>query len=303
MGGHVAVPDCRSSRDRPVKARGEREMLGKCEHDAAEHYADQHPGEQHGDVAPVADPYHPGEYEIHGLSLTRGRCPRVECPRRRHTGAVPPHRLRGLLLTPGASAGRDNPSLVAIDAAVSALGITVERIDFPYFLAGRRRPDSPDVLTRTIIDAASELATRSGGKQAAVIVGGRSMGGRMCSMAVADGLPAAGLVLVSYPLHPPGRPERLRTAHFPDIDVPCLFVSGTKDAFGSPEELEEACSAIKGSVTHVWIERGDHGLRRSDEVVAAAVVAWLKERWPSSARSQLSRPVRRETRATVENEQ
>jgi hypothetical protein len=101
------------------------------------------------------------------------------------------------------------------------------------------------------------------------------MGGRICSMAVADGLPAKGLVLVSYPLHPPGKPEKLRTEHFPRIEVPCLFVSGTRDTFGTPEELEEATAGIPGPVTHVWLEGGDHGLRRKDASVAAAVTDWL----------------------------
>ncbi len=94
-------------------------------------------------------------------------------------------------------------------------------------------------------------------------------------MAVADGLAAAGLVLVSYPLHPPGRPERLRVEHFPRLAVPCLFVSGTRDAFGSPEELQDATRAIGGPVSHVWLDGGDHGLRRRDAEVAEAVRAWV----------------------------
>ena len=94
-----------------------------------------------------------------------------------------------------------------------------------------------------------------------VFLGGRSYGGRVCSLAVAEGLPAAGLVLVSYPLHPPGRPGNARTAHLPDLRVPCLFVSGTRDQFGTPAELEAATAAIPAPVTHVWIEGGNHGLR------------------------------------------
>jgi uncharacterized protein len=100
----------------------------------------------------------------------------------------------------------------------------------------------------------------------------------MCSMAVAEGLPARGLVLISYPLHPPGRPDRLRVEHFPALAVPCLFVSGTKDAFGSPEELEEATAAIPGQVTHHWIEGKDHGLRGVDAEVTKVVSAWLTRR-------------------------
>jgi predicted alpha/beta-hydrolase family hydrolase len=83
------------------------------------------------------------------------------------------------------------------------------------------------------------------------------------------------LVLVSYPLHPPGRPERLRDEHFPGIGVPCLFVSGTRDAFAHPDELEAATAAIPGPVTHVWIDGGDHGLRRRDAEVATVVGEWL----------------------------
>jgi predicted alpha/beta-hydrolase family hydrolase len=108
-----------------------------------------------------------------------------------------------------------------------------------------------------------------------IYVGGRSMGGRMCSMAVADGLAAAGLVLVSYPLHPPGRPEQLRTEHFGRLDVPCLFVSGTRDAFAVRDELELAVAAIPGPVTTHWLEGADHGLRRRDRDVVETVTGWL----------------------------
>ena len=95
----------------------------------------------------------------------------------------------------------------------------------------------------------------------------------MCSMAVAEGLPAAGLVLISYPLHPPGRPDRLRTEHFPLLEVPCLFVSGTRDAFATPAELEAATQAIPGPVTHRWIEGKDHALRGTEQAVADMVRA------------------------------
>ncbi len=184
-------------------------------------------------------------------------------------------RCAGLLLAPGASAGRDQPALVAIDDAVSDKGIVVDRMDFPYRLAGRRAPDRPEVLVGAVVEHARELAARIGVRADRVALGGRSMGGRMASVAVADGLPAAGLVLVSYPLHPPGRPEKSRTEHLEAIGVPCLFVSGTRDAFGTPEELESATRAIRGPVTHVWIEGGDHGLRRRDAEVASIVASWL----------------------------
>jgi predicted alpha/beta-hydrolase family hydrolase len=185
--------------------------------------------------------------------------------------------LGALLLAPGAGADRDQPALRAVDAAVTALGVAVERMDFPYRKAGRRSPDGQATLVRAVREEASGLAARSGLPTGAVWLGGRSMGGRMCSIAVASGLPAAGLVLISYPLHPPGRPERLRTEHFPALEVPCLFVSGTRDAFGTPAELETATLAIPGPVTHVWLTGRDHGLRGGDGQLADAVAAWVNE--------------------------
>ena len=98
----------------------------------------------------------------------------------------------------------------------------------------------------------------------------------MCSMAVADGLPAAALVLICYPLHPPGRPEQLRTEHLPACTVPCLFVSGTRDAFGTPEELEAATATIPGPVTHHWIEGKGHDLKGADAELASTVAGWLR---------------------------
>ncbi len=188
----------------------------------------------------------------------------------------PARKTRGkaLLLAPGASAGADQPALVAIDDAVRDL-VAVARMDFPYRLAGRRAPDRPPVLLQAVRDAAAALATKAKVKPRELLLGGRSMGGRICSMAVADGLPAAGLVLVSYPLHPPGKKDKLRTEHFPALDLPCLFVSGTRDSFGSPDELETATTAIPGEVTHVWIDGGDHGLRRKDEQVSTAIRDWI----------------------------
>ncbi|MDQ3758180.1 MAG: dienelactone hydrolase [Actinomycetota bacterium] len=180
-----------------------------------------------------------------------------------------------MLLTPGAGASRDQPTLVAIEEALAPEGVAVERMDFPYRRAGRRAPDRPPVLIAAVREGAEGLARRTGLPPERVFLGGRSMGGRMCSMAVAEGMPAAGLVLISYPLHPPGRPERLRTEHFPALSVPCLFVSGTRDAFGTPEELIEAHGSIPGPVTQVWIEGGDHGLRNQDGAVVDAVRAWL----------------------------
>jgi uncharacterized protein len=186
-------------------------------------------------------------------------------------------RVAGLILTPGASAGREQPALVAVDEAVTADGVAVARIDFPYHLAGKRAPDKPAVLIQTVEAAARALAGELGVMESAIALGGRSMGGRMCSMAVAEGQESAGLVLISYPLHPPGKPEKARTEHLGRLALPCLFVSGTRDAFGTREELEAATAVIPGPVSHVWIEGGDHGLKGKNEQVATAVRSWIAD--------------------------
>lgn len=180
-----------------------------------------------------------------------------------------------MVLTPGAGSGSDHPALVAIEAALAGHGVAVRRVDFPYRLAGRRAPDRAPVLIDTVRAAALALADELDVGTERLALGGRSMGGRMCSLAVAQGLPAAALVLLSYPLHPPGRPDRLRTEHFGALGVPCLFVSGDRDAFGTPEELETATRAIGGPVTHHWVPGADHAMRGRDDEVASIVTEWL----------------------------
>jgi predicted alpha/beta-hydrolase family hydrolase len=184
-----------------------------------------------------------------------------------------------LLLTPGAGSGRNHPTLVGIEQAVAPL--PVARIDFPYRREGRRAPDRAPKLIACIVEEAAALVADAHVKPGRLVLGGRSMGGRMCSLAVGEGLPAAGLVLLSYPLHPPGKPEALRVDHFGALELPCLFVSGTKDPFGSPAELEAHTAAIPGPVTHVWIEGAGHEVKniKSDPRqtrVIEAVAGWLK---------------------------
>ncbi len=179
----------------------------------------------------------------------------------------------GLLLAPGAGADRDQATLVALDRAATAAGVVTERMDFPYRKAGRRAPDKAPVLLEAVRVEAEMLA----GRADRLVLGGRSMGGRMCSMAEAAGLvrTAAGLLLVSYPLHPPGRPDKLRTEHFPALAVPCLFISGTRDAFGTPDQLEAATAAVPGPVTHRWVDGKDHALRGVDGRICELAVEWL----------------------------
>ena len=169
----------------------------------------------------------------------------------------------------------------------AAAPLPCARIDFPYRIAGRRTPDKPEVAIAHLRAEVAALAERAGVPPASVVLGGRSFGGRMCSMAVAEGLPAAGLVLLSYPLHPPGRPDRLRVEHFPAITVPVLFVSGERDPFGSPDEFAEHVPAIRGPVTQVWVG-GGHDPRK-DGAVSAAVTDWLASLSPRSRSTARSR--------------
>lgn len=179
----------------------------------------------------------------------------------------------GLFLTPGAGSGRDHPTLVALEEALAPL--PVARVDFPYRREGRKAPDRAPKLVAFVQEEAGVVADDLGVDAAGLVFGGRSMGGRICSMAVAEGLPAAGLVLISYPLHPPGKPEKLRTEHLPALDLPCLFISGTRDPFGTPDEFAAALASIPGPVSTVWLEGGRHDLKNRDEAVVAAVAEWL----------------------------
>jgi predicted alpha/beta-hydrolase family hydrolase len=179
-----------------------------------------------------------------------------------------------LLLFPGAGSGRDQSTLVAVERAVAPAWATV-RADFAYRREGRRAPDRPPKLLATVREELAAIRAKR------IVVGGRSMGGRICSMvaAGADGEPVpkslAGVVAISYPLHPPGRPDNLRVDHLPQLRVPCLFVHGTRDPFGSPAELEEWTATIPAPVTHHWVQDRGHDLKGADADVATTVAGWL----------------------------
>lgn len=181
-----------------------------------------------------------------------------------------------VLLYPGAGSSRDHSSLVAIERRLGR-SAAVERIDFPYRREGRRAPDRAPKLMASIRDDLTGFARRRG----PIVMGGRSMGGRMASMVAADvdggGAVArlAGLVLICYPLHPPARPENLRVEHLADISVPCLFISGTRDPFGSPDEFAAATSTMTAPVEHLWIDGGRHDLKGADATIADAVARFL----------------------------
>ncbi|MEZ5380384.1 MAG: alpha/beta family hydrolase [Microthrixaceae bacterium] len=192
------------------------------------------------------------------------------------TSGHSPGDVHGLVLFPGAGSGADHPGLLAIEAAAPC---PVARVDFAYRLEGRRFPDRAPTLVAEVASAVAAAAARWQTDPARLVVGGRSMGGRMASMALAEGaVEAAGLVLVSYPLHPPKKPEKLRTAHLGKVAVPTLFVSGDRDSFGTPDELVAAHRMVGGPVSAEWIEGGRHELKRVGDHadVADRVAAWLR---------------------------
>lgn len=171
--------------------------------------------------------------------------------------------VAGVLLTPGAGAKRDNRTLVALDVALTAAGLPVRRVDLPQ---------GPKAAPARVREETTAFAAQLGVATDRLVIGGRSFGGRMCSVAVADGLAVAGLLLLSYPLHPPGRPDTLRVAHLPRIDVPVLAVSGATDPFGTPDELAHHLATLAGPTTLVMVP-GPHA--PADPPVVAAVVDWL----------------------------
>jgi len=186
---------------------------------------------------------------------------------------IDPARVGALLLTPGAGGDRNQRALVAVERAVAP--VPCARVDFPYRLRGARLPDKPEIAVAHLVEQAAALVARTGIEADRLVLGGRSYGGRMCSMAVSQGLPAAALVLLSYPLHPPGKPDRMRTDHFPLIRVPVLVVSGRGDPFGTPEEFDRELAAVEGPVTTIRLP-GGHDPRRYDEV-ARIVADWLAD--------------------------
>jgi predicted alpha/beta-hydrolase family hydrolase len=155
---------------------------------------------------------------------------------------------------PGAGSNVHDPFGRFLARRLAEHGVSTVRIQFPYMEARKRRPDPPALLEATWRAAIASLR----GEAPRLIVGGRSMGGRIASQVVAAGEAVDGLALFAYPLHPPGQPDKLRDKHLPSIGVPALFCSGTRDAFASPDELRAAASKVRHSTVHL-LEGADHG--------------------------------------------
>jgi predicted alpha/beta-hydrolase family hydrolase len=175
-----------------------------------------------------------------------------------------------LVLGHGAGSPASSPLLRGFSEAVVEHGIATYRFDFPYMQAGRRTTDRAPVLIAAYRAAFEEAAAIAGSLP--VLAGGRSMGGRIASMAVAEGMPAAALVFLAYPLHPPGRPDRIRDEHLYDLSIPMLFIQGTHDAFAQPDLLQSVLVRLGDRARYAPVEGADHGFRRAGGPRDAATV-------------------------------
>ena len=182
-----------------------------------------------------------------------------------------------LLLTHGAGGNRNAPLLVAIAGALTEAGIDVVRYDLPF---RQKRPHGPPRPNDAIADRAGlreqviALREKGGGP---VILGGVSYGGRQASILTSEEPQLAdGLLLLSYPLHPPGKPDQLRTAHLPGLQIPVLFVHGSRDPFGSIEEMEAAIKLVTSRTRLVPINGAGHELKGAAPVVASTFPEFFK---------------------------
>ncbi len=186
-----------------------------------------------------------------------------------------PERSAGicLLLTHGAGGNANSPLLVGVAEVLAGAGFHVLRCDLPF---RQRRPHGPPHPSSAAADreglraAAAALIAAAPGR---LVLGGQSYGGRQASLlASEDPAVASALLLLSYPLHPPGRPEIPRTAHFPALRIPALFVHGTRDPFASPEELREAIRLIPAPTRAIEIDGAGHDLAKGRFPIEASVL-------------------------------
>lgn len=189
-----------------------------------------------------------------------------------------------VILAHGAGGGQRSSFMVRAGQELAARGITVATFDFPYITAGRSAPDKPAVLEahwRAVID---DARARPEFRRLALVIGGKSMGGRISSQVAAAGVDGvAGLVFFGYPLHPPGRPQQRRDAHLPSIREPMLFIQGTRDEFGTSAEIRELLPRLNGAVELVEIADGDHSFKTRAKVTGRKPDAALVDAFDAAA--------------------
>jgi predicted alpha/beta-hydrolase family hydrolase len=190
-----------------------------------------------------------------------------------------------LVLAHGAGTDQRHRAMLALATGIASRGVEVVTFNFIYTEQRRRSPDRSPVLEQTWAAVVEAIAGDTPADRR-LAIGGKSMGGRIASMVLAarPTTPAwervSGLVLLGYPLHPPGKPEQLRTAHLPSLRVPVLLVHGTRDAFGGREEIEPVFQALPTRVDFEFIERGDHSFKvpKSTGLTEATVLEGISDR-------------------------
>lgn len=181
-----------------------------------------------------------------------------------------------VILAHGAGGNMDSKNILRLQEVLIEVGVRVARFNFIYRQHGRGIPDKMPVLMETYRAVLERVRTLAPG--AGIIVGGHSMGGRVASMLASEGLDASGLLLFSYPLHPVGKPQQLRDAHLPQIQIPTLCINGTQDEFCTRDLMEAVLPRLSPKWTMHWVESADHSLevRRASGRNRAEVTAELK---------------------------
>lgn len=194
----------------------------------------------------------------------------------------------GIIVAHGAGKGMSHPLLVSYAEGLATAGYLSMRFNFPYMEKGKRVPDPPRILEQAWISAYAFFQNESGFPPGRIFAAGKSMGGRIASQLVADGiLPVSRLILLGYPLHPPGRKEKLRDSHLYDIDIPMLFFAGTRDSLCDLPLLKRVLKKLKTSWALEIIDGGDHSFKlpkssgitelRVYERVLDKTLQWLQE--------------------------
>jgi len=196
---------------------------------------------------------------------------------------------RAVLLAHGAGTDLDAAPLRVVADALADAKIPSLRFNYPYRDRGAKAPDRPPALLEATRAAIGELARRTKLPTERLVIGGRSMGGRYCSLvagAEEDPVAVRGLLLLGYPLHAAGKPEKARDDHFRRLSMPVLFVSGTRDALAAQPDLRTSARKVKGPVSWCWLDTADHGFRplkssgnTLDDVLtiaATAAVEWVR---------------------------
>lgn len=196
----------------------------------------------------------------------------------------------GILLAHGAGTDQDHPMMTGLRSGLAGGGHTVMTFNYPYTERGSKRPDQQGRLVACHRSAAEHLVTEVD----ELFLAGRSMGGRMGTYVAAEGFPAAGLILYAYPLHPPGRPEKLRVDQFSEISIPMLFFQGTNDALSRMDLFETHIATLAHADVEL-LEGASHGLRgggwnleTTTERYVGGSVAWIER--VSSGTSSRDRP-------------